>query len=293
MKKSGIFLFITISLFFSSCKYGLEELLFRDNSVSERANTIKYLESEGWETETENKEYEILVITDVHFGGENKGKNGGRFETEFYDWLESTYVVPGKALPLFMVSLGDIAEHGFSKEYRAYKFFTDNLESRYGIKTYNVVGNHDLYNEGWKNFENFNYPFTSFYKFRTSSFTFYFLDSASGSLGEKQLDSFENDMRYWERGRNKIVFTHVPAYAGNFFYFVMQNTVERNRFISACAKNDVQALVVGHTHDEITSNLGFTEYNIPGYLEKKAWALLKINEVTGQVSCRCFYLNQL
>ena len=53
----------------------------------------------------------------------------------------------------------------------------------------------------------------------------------------------------------------------------------------------ISITIDGHTHKEITSNLGFTEYNIPGYLEKRGWAIVSVNEDAGTVSSKCYYLD--
>lgn len=292
MKKVIFALCAAFSTFLAGCKYysyGLDDLFYRENDVENRAEKLKALDNVN-----SSGTYEILVLTDVHFGGENQGNNGERKDSEFLDWIEENYGTAaepkdGTVMPDFAVCLGDVAEHGLEEEFEDYKKFTDELESRFGIKTFNVIGNHDLYNSGWDSFEEYSYPYTSFYKFRTESFTMYFLDSASGSLGNTQLMAFKHDMENNENGRKKIVFTHIPAYAGGLFYFVMQNTTERNKFISYCAKNDVQALIVGHTHKEITSDIGFKEYNLPGYLEKRGFGILTVNEEAGTVSSRCVY----
>lgn len=277
---------------FSSCQYysyGLDEFLYRDGSIRNRSSRLKDLKV--CEEVSELDSYEILVITDVHFGGEGIGHNGDRRDDEFFEWISQHFDGTEKPFPKFCVCLGDVAEHGLESEFKDFKEFSEKLEARFGMKTYNVVGNHDLYNAGWKNFEKYNFPYCSFYKFRTKNFTYYFLDSASGSLGDEQLTAFKRDMEYNENGRNKLVFMHVPAYAGGLFYFVMQNSIERNKFISYCADNGVLALIDGHTHKEITSNLGFTEYNLPGYLEKRGWAVVSVDEAKKTVSSKCYYLD--
>lgn len=286
------FFLAALSFAFCSCQYysyGLDEFLYRDGSIRNRSSKLKDLNI--CEEVSALDSYEILVITDVHFGGEGIGKNGDRRDDEFFDWISSNFDGKEKPFPKFCVCLGDVAEHGLESEFKDYKKFSEKLEEKFGIKTYNVVGNHDLYNAGWKNFEKYSFPNHSFYKFRTKNFTCYFLDSASGSLGDEQLTAFKRDMEYNEKGRNKLVFMHVPAYAGGLFYFVMQNSIERNKFISYCADNGVLALIDGHTHKEITSNLGFMEYNLPGYLEKRGWAIVSVDEAKKKVSSKCYYLD--
>lgn len=295
MKKQVLLAFISVFLcVVSGCQYysyGLDEFLYRDNAIRNRAKSIFDLTPINNLEIPDSGVYDILLITDVHFGGEGLSNNGNRRDEEFFEWIQKYYVDNGKALPAMCICLGDVAEHGLLDEFKNYVEFTDKLKSRFGITTYNVIGNHDLYNAGWNNFTKTCFPGTSFYKFRTPKMTYYFLDSASCSLGDQQLTAFKRDMEYNEKGRNKLVFTHVPAYAGGLFYFVMQNSVERNKFISVCAENDVLALVDGHTHKEITSDLGFVEYNLPGYLEKRAWTIINVNENSGVILKKTFYLD--
>ena len=294
MKKIAFCVIALIFISLSGCEYysyGLDEFFYRSNTVDKRAENLLNL---GNVSVDSSNPYEVLVLTDVHFGGEDHGKAGSRTDDKFFSWLEKTYGTKGDPkgippLPKFAICLGDVAEHGLEKEFVRYEAFTSKLESVFGIKTYNVIGNHDLYNAGWDNYEKHCYPYTSFYKFRTEKFTWYFVDSASCSLGNSQLMTFKRDMEYREAGRKKLVFTHVPAYAGGLFYFVMQNTTERNKFISYCAENRVLALVCGHTHKEITSNIGFTEYNLPGYLEKRALGILTVNEGNQTAYMRTVY----
>ena len=88
----------------------------------------------------------------------------------------------------------------------------------------------------------------------------------------------------------KLVFMHVPLYADGLFYFTMQNSAERNQIISVFNKNNVKAVIDGHTHIQSVSNLGnFDEYTMAGYLEKRAYTLLRINERNATVKC-AYYL---
>ena len=282
---SAFFLMVAIATAFSSCQYysyGLDEFLYRSNTVDKRADTLQNL---GDMDVGGRKKFSVLITTDVHFGGENMGKNGDRPEDSFKEWLldyKATTQADGTAdelYPAFAICLGDVAEHGLNEEFSDYEKFTDSLNMpEFGnIRTFNVVGNHDLYNAGWGGYKKHCAPYTSFYKFRTEGMTWYFVDSASGSLGNAQLTSLSRDMKYNEKGRKKLVFTHIPAYAGGLFYFVMQNSTERNKFISLLAEQDTLALIDGHTHKEITSDLGFTEWNLPGFLEKRGWAILTVD----------------
>lgn len=276
---------------FNSCalmEYDLTEGFFRLMKVEQRAKKLKFLSDETSINSINNdEEYDVLIITDVHVGNENHGKNGPRREDAWFDQITKVDSSTGKRIVdnvRFAICLGDVAEHGLLEECNRFNdLITTKLENittpkaPEGIKLYNIVGNHDLYNSGWKAWSKTMYPGTSFYKFETPSFSWYFLDSASGTIGGYQYDALKSDMS--NDSKRKLVFSHVPLYADDFFYFTMQNTEERNKIISTCAKNKTCFFIDGHTHAELTTDFGkFTEYNLPGFLELYGYAILHINE---------------
>ena len=294
MKKLLSFLLISISAFFClSCEYysyGLDEFFYRTNTLENRTDKLLNL-SELYSEHIPSlpDTFSILVITDVHFGGENQGVNPDRWEDSFFNELSALKQEDQTSFPLFCVCLGDVAEHGKKSEFKDFKEqIEDRLLSDFNIETFNTVGNHDLYNSGYSSYKDYCFPFTSFYYFETESASFYFLDSASCSLGNKQFTKIQRRFSYDEKP--KFVFMHVPLYADGKFYFSMQNTDERNKIISLFAKNNVKAVIDGHLHEKHTSDLGkFTEYNLPGYLEDKGWSILTVTQSSGEISCITHY----
>jgi 3',5'-cyclic AMP phosphodiesterase CpdA len=249
--------------------YGWDEFFSRDNPVSTRADTLTDIADSPAGT---NTDYTVIVITDVHFGGD-----GTRPDDSFFEWVSSL-----SSRPKFCICLGDIAEHGYKSEYTDYVAFTAKLYNTYGIRTYTVTGNHDLYNSGWKYWHTMVYPYTSFYRLKTVHFSWYFLDSGSGSLGTTQYNTLKNAMN--ADSNPKIVLLHYPIYADGTLYLCLQNTYERDELITLFAKKNVKLVLDGHTHQYHTCDFGsFYEFNVPGFLAKGQWALLTVNETTGTV----------
>lgn len=119
----------------------------------------------------ENAEYNILIISDLHFGSYKKV-----FQSEkLFNYLDS--IKDTVNFPQLLITLGDITDTGSREEFSN---FVNDLESKYNIKVYNLFGNHDCYNSGWQNWKTFCYPYESLYKFETDNISFYCLDSASG-----------------------------------------------------------------------------------------------------------------
>lgn len=231
--------------------------------------------------------YDVLIITDVHFGNEYSLPNGERRDNEWFKALEKEKSESGKKLldsVKFAIGLGDFADHGLLKECEDYnREIRDPLEKKYGIPLYNIVGNHDLYNSGWDAWEKTMYPHTSFYKFETPSFSWYFLDSASGTLGGYQYDALENEML--NDSKEKLIFSHVPVYSDNYLYFTMQNPEERNRLINTCALTNTKFFIDGHTHKLREYSFGsFFEQNISDFFTSCKYAVLHVNELEKTIS---------
>ncbi|MCM1320600.1 MAG: metallophosphoesterase [Bacteroides sp.] len=260
------------------------ELLYSRNNVYARSAYCKVLADDADVPEIPaSQEYSVLVMSDLHFhdsGDEEKYEkifaelDGGRLASE--------------KKPLFCINLGDSADSGLRSEYERFASFVKRLEDEYGIRTYTIAGNHDLFNSGWENYKTLCYPYASFYKFETPEFAFYFLDTADGTAGRQQLALFKSALR--SDSKAKIVCSHFPLYAQGDTE-CLADTEERNSLIAAMAKNGVKLALTGHTHRKHISDLGtFTEYNIPAYLSDGGFAAVHVNEKTCEVSCDIFYL---
>lgn len=287
MKKNLNILFLSFlfySCLFYSCQfkdYGLEQGFFRKYPVNNRAGSLKTLNLKRDEISQENypdaynkiftdKKYSFMVITDVHIGSDKYGNEDENIKS-FLDKVKSL-----PELPAFCLGLGDFAEHGKNEEFTKYNQEIILKLDELGIRSFSVLGNHDLYNSGYENFSKILNPKTSFYKFETPSISFYGLDSASASLGDQQLTALKNAFNF--DIKPKIIFTHVPLFAESKFYFVFQDSAERNRIISLFAENNVQLFLVGHTHERHISNLGFSEENFPALFKSRAFFLIHIDE---------------
>lgn len=274
---AALFLIFAFAPLMTSCQYALHEFLYRNDSVDKRAGKLNKINDSEIPMIPASGKYSVLIMSDVHFGAENQKRK--RREEDFFTEINNM-----AEKPLFAISLGDIAEHGYKTELEAYKkHLTDELDRLFTIKTYNVVGNHDLYNSGWRHFKEILFPHEALYKFSTKNFSWYFIDSASNTLGKKQSTLLINDMKKDEK--SKFVFAHVPFYADDWFYFTMQDSTERNQLLSAFAKNNVNGIFTGHTHIERTHDFGtFTEYTLGGYFAKRSWGILHVDEDQKQYS---------
>jgi 3',5'-cyclic AMP phosphodiesterase CpdA len=209
------------------------------------------------------------------------------------DSLDSTLLTPPvfDDKPSFCLVLGDLVESGTEAQYKEYAEFVQKLDTR-GIKTYAVAGNHDLYNSGWTHWERYAAPHTSYYRFVINNVSWYFLDSANGSLGSSQLYNFVDKAH--ADSNAKLIFTHYPVYAGGVFYFSMSNPRERAVLLDTFARNNAKLVLDGHNHEGSSYNFGsFQEVNLKAFTEKKKWYMLSIdtgNTVSGTLELRDYGL---
>lgn len=253
---------ILCSLGAVSCAYGIQEGFKREMPVEKRATELKDL---GGITIANPDDFSFILISDVHFGA----------KLERHDDAFLKAVSQLSKRPDFCVVLGDVAEHGLEEEYVEFNTVVVQGLEKLGIKTYCTVGNHDLYNSGWESYAAHNYPYTSFYKANGGGCSFYFIDSASCTVGEPQFNALQNSFKADDAP--KFIFTHVPLHADDTKYFVMQDTDERNELISLFAQNNVKFYYAGHIHYVRDTDFGaFVEKNVPAYLAQKGFELCTV-----------------
>ncbi|MDR3284004.1 MAG: metallophosphoesterase [Treponema sp.] len=260
----------------SGCEYGLKEFLYRDDDVDIRSVSLRELDlgchqdtpalSLAWKQFPES--YKVLVLTDIHFGAEKAAP-----VEELFAWLDS---LPEGEKPLFCLALGDLVEHGLESEYQEYAQFASRLESK-AVPIYALCGNHDLYNSGWRYWEQYVYPHASYYRFQTRAFSWYFLDTANGTLGKKQLENFSSCAK--QDPMPKLVFSHYPVYAGGIPYFSLSNTRERAYLLDLFAKTKVRLVLEGHWHFGGSYDFGaFREETLEAFRDRDCWYVLNVTE---------------
>ncbi len=260
----------------SSCKpieLGLFKVFSHGDSVYERVDSLEEVPAPS-PTVSDGK-FAFLLVSDVHFGNESYSRRDEAFFEKLQE-LKDTLNPP----PSFCVCLGDVVENGdVESEWKDYKAWCERVEGLIGNKVYTTTGNHDLYNEGWDFFEEYAYPYTGFFHFETQGFSFYFLDTGSGSMGSKQYDLFTDKAE--SDDKPKIICTHYPVYGtAKFFqdYYTLQNTEEADSLITFFENNNVKLYLSGHMHALHENELGsFTELVIPCFADNHKFAIVTVN----------------
>ena len=290
---------------FSSCaNYGFYQLLFGEEDVDDRFSGFSDLSGETVLSSSLglNGKYSFIVVTDVHIGASDVRSSK---MNDFLDEISSLFESIDKTkIPRFIVTLGDTADGGHLSEYNDYNSYLEKIRklaveknvvsSTEAFKIYTILGNHDLYNNGWTDWKKTVYPYKSTYYFSLSSgaadydslpFSFYFVDTGNGAFGTDQLDAFEKLLK--SDPNPKMIFSHYPFYSDNVPFMALEDTTERNYLLSLFAKNNVKALFGGHVHTVFEHGFGsFSQINTSALFKNEAFRLVTVDESTLSVSTK-------
>lgn len=269
-------------LILTGCKFGFHEMFWRPHPVDERSREVVKLT--GSEFPFTNismpSKYDCLILADIHFGN----KKNPAWQKVFFTSLKNyrdTHTTP----MLFCIILGDTSDHGFADEYDTAKTFQQRIAdtnrlSAYGnipMPIYNVVGNHDVYNSGWNLWKQSCYPHKSVYYFETKQLEWYFVDTASGTLGRPQFSDLKEKL--WSSSKPKFIFTHYPLYGNGIVYFSLSDPRERAELISLFAQTNLKLYCSGHYHPGASYDYGsFKECSLKAFGRFGKYHILHVDE---------------
>lgn len=259
---------LLFTLILSSCGYNTFNYFYSGNDVEQRIKGFTDLQK----IEILDPKYDVLVLTDIHFDSFIKEFN----QQDFFQYLDKN---PNFK---FCLILGDVVNLGKEVEYQKYKKFTDKIQNEYNIPVFTSIGNHDLYHNGWKFWKKYVYPHATLYRFKTTNFSWYCIDTGTGSIGKTQ---FELLSEYMLKDENKkVIFTHYPIFNDKFI-FEMQDSTEVNLLFSLFAKSETKLILNGHVHESLShENQYFTEKTISSLLHSNAIGIIHVDEEKETIS---------
>ncbi|MHB9140272.1 MAG: metallophosphoesterase family protein [Paludibacter sp.] len=247
--KLKISLFVLIVFGITGCNSNLDfsGFLYSPDHVDSR-----FEESDAWnqthpfKTLTVNSEnYQILVSGDSHIGG----------LINFRKMLDEAK----KPENLAFVMVGDNVT-GKKEDYLRFK---NELPDFNQIPYFLVVGNHDLYFDGWKTFYEYFGSSTYYFTVQTplNRDIYICLDSGGGTLGDKQLTWLKNLLSTKrDQYRNCVVFTHVNFFRDHHTGSTNPLETELEVLLPLFAQNRVNLVIMGHDHNRAIDKLGWTTY---------------------------------
>jgi predicted phosphodiesterase len=246
-RKIKFILFFGI-LFLSSCDLDITGFARPYTSADKR-----FQQSLQWNLEhperilfTTDSTYSILFTGDSHVGGFNN-------LSKFFDAADTIE----NLMATFIA--GDITT-GKSEDYLHLKNFLDSIQMSLPQL---MVGNHDLYFNGWESFYKYFGSSTYTVKIATPWYTdlYICLDSGSGTLGQDQLNWFRNILKYERQSYNRcIVITHVNFFRNGMGLSTNPNVEEIHVLLGLMAEYNVDYVITGHDHASYVEVFGNTTY---------------------------------
>lgn len=207
------------------------------------------------------EDYSMFVLSDCHVGG-----------TKNLDLILDEAI---QTNAVAAVMAGDLTT-GNSEDYNT---FQQHLPGYEILPTFQIVGNHDLYFDGWKQFYSLfgstSYLFTV--QTPTASDLYICLDTGGGTLGSDQLDWLKEILEIVRPDyRRCIVFTHNNLFRIRHSTSANPFVEELQVLIELCIKHQIDMVVAGHDHRKnevkhgntthITLDASLDGYKDAGYL---------------------------
>ncbi len=245
--KKIVLLFLPVFVLGSCDKYDVKGFFISYQSVNER-----FRQSMEWNDDHPSKEitvpvddYFLYAMGDSHVGGT---KN---LDTFFHDAIKE------KAAAVVMV--GDLTTGNAGD----YEIFRDHLPGADSLISFPVVGNHDLYFDGWKHFYSIFGSSTYYFTVKTPEATdlYICLDSGSGTLGPDQLEWLKGLLKNERSGyRYCVLFSHVNLFRNRHTPSTNPLVEELRVIMELCIEYRVDMVVTGHDHVRNEGRLGNTVY---------------------------------
>lgn len=192
-------------------------------------------------------EYFILTMSDSHIGATN---NLDIFLTKAKNINSSAVVM-----------VGDLTT-GHTKDYNV---FQQHIPIQDSLPSFQIVGNHELYFDGWKEFYSRFGASTYIFTVKTSeaSDLFICLDTGGGTLGNKQLDWLKEILQNVRPNyRRCIVLTHNNLIRIRHTPTTNPPVEELRVLIELFTKHSVDMVITGHDHKKSAKVFGNTTYII-------------------------------
>ncbi len=270
MKSKHINFIVMIVLFVSSCEFLDLSGLFFSSDVDNRFKEKNSLKNYSPPIIPDTNNYSFLVITDTHYYDIQLGYIEN-IENNNASWNLS-----------FIIVNGDIVQSG--KKY-SFELVKDDI-SKTTLPVYPVIGNHDLYNNGFENYKK--YFGRTVYDFKIGITHLIFLDTANGTLGEEQKPWLEKTLKN-SGCKYKIIFTHYSPTAYEMEEPTAMSYPEEAYYIfDLCERYHVNYYICGHLHFYDYKEIRGTKYIIINAMAADKNSFIKISIESGNLKYNIF-----
>lgn len=250
--KCCIPILVSGSLLFSSC---LKEADFSGLVRSTDPIERRFRQSMEWNEQhpyknivVGNEDYKLLVTGDVHVGSSETINN-------YIKFLERA----DEADISSMVLVGDIST-GKEKDQQKFKVHLPDPSVK---PSFVLIGNHELYFDGWKYFYHFFGTATYYFTIQTpdKKDLYICLDSGSGTLGKSQLSWLKNTLKTERNLYDRcVVFTHNNFFRDHHTASTSPLVEEMVVLMDLFEKHKVNMVITAHDHKRMVDQFGSVTY---------------------------------
>ncbi len=189
-------------------------------------------------------EFSFAAVGDLHIAG------GG---TERLKTIVSQATAENDS---FLVLLGDIVDTGVKSDFEAVH------TSLAGFPTLFVIGNHDIFNDGWTSYALLNGP--SHYSIEFASSRFIAIDTADGAVTQSEFDWLKKELENNKKENVFILSHYLPHIPGQRTYLRLSNEAEAVRLMKLASEHHVRAWLGAHYHSFLKGTVDGVDYVVAG-----------------------------
>lgn len=217
--------------------------------VNERfQQSVKWNQDNGFKKVSVNKdEYSVFCMGDSHLGTA--------------DNLRKLFMDASNNKASAILLAGDITT-GISEDYLTLETI---LPPKDSLNIFSVVGNHDLYFDGWKSFYKIFGSSSYYFEIHTpdAKDLFIGLDTGGGTLGKLQLKWLKDLLKARRTNyRYCTVFTHNNIVRLRPTMSTNPMSEEVAEILDLCLRYNISIFITGHDHVRNTAKFGNTEHII-------------------------------
>ncbi len=234
----ALFLILIASVHISCDIFDLSGLFFTTDVDSRMHYNLTLTENQA-PIINDVQNYTFLIMADFHYKDNNPS------------YIKNAYSkIPDLS---FIIVLGDITEAGLKTHYDSVKEDSVSVD----IPVYHCIGNHDLYNGGYKYFKE--YFGRTVYSFVIDKKLFLFMDTANSTLGIPQRQYITDLLN--ENYEEFMVFTHYSLIDKEIQSPTAMSNPEDTYFLfDVFEDSKVKFVFSGHLHTLLELNIRNTNY---------------------------------
>ena len=206
--------------------------------------SMAYNELNGYKTITVSTDtYTILAMGDSHLGGAQN--------------LDTLIAHATKKSAAATLMAGDLTS-GQVKDFQEFKRHIPAFDS---VATFLVAGNHDLYFNGWEEYQRLFGTSTFYFEVitPTAKDLYFGLDNSGGTLGSQQIEWLKKVLEEKRSNyRNCVFFTHVNLFRERRTASTNPMVEELRLLNELCAQYSIDMAITGHDHEQNILQFGNT-----------------------------------